>query len=159
MPGINEDRIAATILLPGLAVFLATGQMMVLSFYVPGSRWWLVACFAGWGLSLLIAVLLARALPTISVGPSGQLVSFLIVGGLAGFAQWFVLRHRLVGVEWWLAASLVGWGLLGLLIGRAFTSPWQLVLIGTAPGAITGIALAIGIQRSRAIRPKAAAAV
>ncbi|MEQ8462981.1 hypothetical protein [Coleofasciculus sp. E1-EBD-02] len=46
--------------------------------------------------------------------PDINMIEGIIGGTIIGFAQWLVLRRYLSSAWWWIIASLLGWGVMGL---------------------------------------------
>ena len=88
---------------------------------------WLLAGTLGWLVSVAMGSFLG--------GPN---LGSLIVGGMTGLMQWFVLRHRFSQAGWWILASALGWALGWSVI--VFLPPALLglggLILGTATGAL-----------------------
>ncbi|MFI6774702.1 hypothetical protein [Nocardia sp. NPDC050412] len=120
-------------------------QAAVLRSAVPGMRsgdWIRATAFGAlvaWSIGA-VPVLAGAGLDTWS---PWVLVPTAAVGGIVlllslGVAQWFVLRHFVVGAGRWIGATALAW-LAGLFVFIAFTSPlWQ-------PGQSTALVVLIGI--------------
>jgi hypothetical protein len=66
----------------------------------------------------------------------GPNLGSLIVGGMTGLTQWFVLRQRVSQAGWWILASALGWALGWSIV--VFLPPALLGLNGLILGATTG---------------------
>jgi hypothetical protein len=58
------------------------------------------------------------------------------------WGQWLLLRRRLPRAGWWVGANVLGWGLLGLIIGDSF-GQFGLLVLGFLPACVTGVMLAL----------------
>jgi len=74
-------------------------------------------------------------------------LAFLSMGLAIGIAQWLLLRRRLSHAGWWIAASVVGWGLLALLTGDTVDGFGSLML-GLLPASATAAALALLMKQA-----------
>ncbi|WP_433716013.1 hypothetical protein ACQP2U_19800 [Nocardia sp. CA-084685] len=138
---------AVALLIAGLVEGSVLGwfQARVLRSAVPGMRpgdWIRATAFGAlvaWSIGA-VPVLAADGLDTWS---PWTLVPAAVIGGIIlllsiGVAQWFVLRHFVIGANRWIWATSLAW-LAGLLVFTAFTSPlWQ-------PGQSTALVVLIGI--------------
>ena len=96
---------------------------------------WVVANIAGW----LIGFALCEALQSFV---STVLVDGLVIGSAVGIAQWLVLRRYVSPVGWWVALSIVGYG-VGKAMAEA-TLPGTTTLPGYAlTGAIVGVVVGL----------------
>jgi predicted lysophospholipase L1 biosynthesis ABC-type transport system permease subunit len=96
---------------------------------------WVLAGTLGWVLSGVVGAMF----PDVIIGQ-------LLVGGILGALQWFVLRHRLSTPWWWIAFSTLGWA-LGWSDTLAFFPPEIGVFAGLILGAITGAAQWLVLRR------------
>ena len=158
IPGIDEDKALPYIAIPAFGLLISIAQFMLLSTYIPRNGWSILASLAGWSLGFATILLFGRFVSFAAV--QGTETTLVIIGTCLGLAQWFILRPHLAAALWWIPANIFGWWLLGLLVGRAFTSLIQLTLIGTIPALLTGAALAF-ILRYQSVRgtPSANSAV
>jgi len=82
--------------------------------------------------------------------PDINMIEGMIGGTIIGFAQWFVLRRHLSAAWWWIIASVLGWGVMGLssfgFIGWFAPRTMRLfprLVYGTVDGATLGLILGI----------------
>jgi hypothetical protein len=61
-----------------------------------------------------------------------------------------VLRRRLPGAGWWIAANLLGWALLVLVTGGNSFDQFGLFIMGFFPACATAAALALMIRQTLA---------
>jgi hypothetical protein len=127
----------------GVASFIASGVVMgALQYFALQRRMrqprnWLIATTLGWAVAALVLLLL-------NPGQS-QFLSGVILGVIAGFAQWLVLRQEVFLAGWWIMVNIVAWT-SGLAFLPGFFST------GAVAGAVTGLALELLLRF-----PKAAA--
>ena len=143
IPGIDEEDMPY-IAFPAFALLISIAQLMVLSSYISHNGWWILASLAGWSLGCATIVFIGSFISFVYV--QATMSTLVIMGTCLGLAQWVILRRYRVAVIWWIPASILGWCLLGLLVGRAFTRLIQFTLIGTIPALLTGVALAFMIN-------------
>lgn len=141
---ITEDYLAMYFLLPTMGLLTGAVQYAMLRRYLPRMGWWVAATLGGWLLGTLLAVLFTR-LPWMDAFNLAPLL--LLMGAAIGFTQWLVLRRRLPAAGWWIAASLLGWGVLALLTPGSSFDQFTLVLIGLIPACATAGALALLMKR------------
>jgi hypothetical protein len=139
IPGIDEDKALPYIAIPAFGLLISIAQFMLLSTYIPRNGWWILASLAGWSLGFPTILFIGRFVSFAAM--QGTETTLVIIGTCLGVAQWFILRPHLAAAPWWIPANILGWWLLGLLVGRAFTSLIQLTLIGAIPALLTGAAL------------------
>ncbi len=120
---------------------LAAGvcQWMVLHLLMPRAQEWI-------GASVVSVMLVGLAVLAFDGFDAGLGVA--VGGPVLGVCQWAVLRHRVRGAGWWIAATPVAWvvggfmsGIAGGLIGWA--------ILGAVIGALTGAVLAWLLRRPR----------
>lgn len=123
-------------------VFASTGfgQWIFLRERFPNLAWWVPITYLGWSIGWFVSLIFA--------GWLSPVLKLALVGGIAGAAQWFLLRRYFFKAGWWVAASALGWG-LAWVIGRSLDlhvstffglAAWFL-LIGLFAGGITGLGL------------------
>jgi len=122
-------------------------QWLLLRKVVRRAGWWVVAFGVGWGLAGLI--------PHKDSFPTQGAMIGAVSGGLAGVAQWFMLRKQVARAGWWVLASFIGtaggWAagfvVAGLGESRLFYLAGNLVVGGVTAG-LTGLVL-LWLLRSR----------
>ena len=70
----------------------------------------------------------------------------IVLGVCVGALQWDVLRHKFDHAQWWILATVVGWG-IGLPIGIFIIGNVASVAVGLTIGAIVGIAQWLVLRR------------
>ena len=107
---------------------------------------WVVANLAGW----LIGFALCEALQSFV---STVLVDGLVIGSAVGIAQWLVLRRWISPVGWWVALSIIGFGVGKALAEAALPATTTLpgyALTGAIIGVVVGLAQWVVLRRSLA---------
>jgi len=134
-------------------------QWLVLRRRFHRAGWWVLASTMGWavgwavGQNLIepVTMFLAKYEEALG-GRSVVTLSVLgvMVGGVAGIMQWFVLRRWVYRAGWWILANIVGWTtgfVAGPVVVAALWTSGVLatvmggVILGAVPGAITGMTL------------------
>jgi uncharacterized membrane protein len=128
-------------------VSLLTGafQSALLHRYLPHMGGWVLATVGGWLLGIIL-VLMPDWLHWRN-GYSDLNQAFLSLGLAIGIAQWLLLRRRLSHAGWWIAATVVGWGLLALLTGDTLDG-LGLLALGLLPASVTAAALALLMKQA-----------
>jgi len=152
-PNLNEDRAFGWVFIPGMALAITLGQMLVLSQFIRRPWGWLAANGLGWAVCLAG---LAWVVPRVSAVDVTNLmpVFSLAVGTVLGLAQWLYLRRYFYRAGWWPVSSVLGWAMMGLVVGATFTSIFEVGLFGLAPAVFTGAALAWMAGRPREQRQR-----
>jgi len=138
-------------LIIGAAIGIAQG--LVLRRRIAPMGWWVLVTALGFGVGKFLGEAVAGGMPLLV----GSLLTGAIIGVAVGDAQWLVLRGKLAGARWWVAANVagwaLGWSLISLVEDAEGVSTVIIYLIGgvgaAAAGIITGIAL-VGLSRTRA---------
>jgi hypothetical protein len=137
-------------LIIGASIGIAQG--LVLRRRMAPMGWWVLASALGFGVGKFLGEAAAQGMPAVV----GSALTGAIIGASVGVAQWLVLRGKVTGVGWWVAANVVGWAigwsLISLVEEAEGMSTAMVYLIGgvgaAAAGIITGIAL-VGLSRAR----------
>jgi hypothetical protein len=141
---ITEDFIGAYVLLPMLGLLFGVLQYFLLRRYLPRMGWWIAATVLGWVLPLILLQFLSSVglFPALAVDPvwSGVLGFVLLFGAPIGLCQWFVLRRRIHRAAWWILASILGWGVSGLVAGGTISSQWDVIAVALLPPTAASIA-------------------
>jgi hypothetical protein len=140
--GEAEDKVP---FVPFVGLSFGIMQWLILRRYMPRAGWWVLASTLGWILGfgiLALADKFAENLVTSAIQPEvSALVFFLAAGALVGILQWLVLRRHMLQAGWWVLANVVGWGILGLIVGKSLDRFTDLAAMAAVPPAITGIVL------------------
>jgi hypothetical protein len=149
IPGFNEDRLAGIVGPPVFFLLITLGQLAVLKWCeVNISAWrWLGANALGILIAIGAISLASRIIPADQVDERFSTVALGLYGLGLGLGEWWALRRKLDRAWLWFFTSFAGGIALGLLTGDSFSSLWELILIGVIPATLTGMALAIGLQR------------
>ena len=137
-------------LIIGASIGIAQG--LVLRRRMAPMGWWVLVSVLGFGVGKFLGEAAAQGMPAVV----GSALTGAIIGASVGVAQWLVLRGKVTGVGWWVAANVVGWAigwsLVSLVEEAEGMSTAMVYLIGgvgaAAAGIITGIAL-VGLSRTR----------
>ncbi|GEM_PF-1956814 len=110
---ITEDYLSTYTFIPMVGLVTGALQYAFLRRYLPRMGWWVPATAGGWLLGMLLFLIpgwlnLTNRFLTFDL-------MFLVIGLAIGFAQWLLLRRRLSGAGWWIAANVVGLILLALI--------------------------------------------
>ena len=100
------------------------------------------ATVAGWLLGVLLLALPGWLGWTAAPLNNLDLI-FLLMGLAIGITQWLLLRRRLARAGWWIAASALGWGLLGLITPGNGVDQFVLFIVGFVPACATAAMLAV----------------
>jgi peptidoglycan/LPS O-acetylase OafA/YrhL len=82
-----------------------------------------------------------------------DLILFLM-GVSIGTAQWVLLRRRLPRAGWWIAANVLGWGLLALITSGNGVDQYVLFIFGLLPACATAAMLALLMNQVPPAEPK-----
>ena len=140
---ITDDFIGVYVLLPMLGLLFGVLQYLLLRRYFPRMGWWIAAMVLGWVLPLILLFLSSAGLfPALGVDPvwSGALGFVLLFGAPIGLCQWFVLRRRIHRAAWWILASILGWGVSGLVTGETISSQLDVIAVALLPPTAASIA-------------------
>ena len=108
--------------------FIAALQWAVLYKRIQKAWRWALVSSAAWIIGFILLTILFPG--------SFELFAGLILGGVVGIAQWFILRNEVDWSGWWIVISIMAW-ITGLnLMPGLLTS-------GALPGALTGLTLMI----------------
>jgi len=138
---ITEDFIGAYVLLPMLGLLIGVLQYLLLRRYLPRMVWWIPATVLGWALPLLLGLASVGWLPALAIDPvwSGAL-GFALIGASIGVCQWLVLRRRIHRATLWVLASILGWGMSGLVSGETISSQLDVIALALLPPTAVSLA-------------------
>jgi len=148
---ITEDYLYMYTLVPIAGFVTGTLQYGVLRRYLPHMGWWVVTTTAGWIVGACLALVpdwINWTNPLMTMR-----LAFLELGLAIGIAQWLLLRRRVSRAGWWIAASVVGWGLLAVIPGDQMVGPLVVLLLGLIPACATAATL---VLLMRQVQSKAA---
>jgi hypothetical protein len=150
---ITEDYLLMYIFVPIASLLTGALQYGLLSHYLARMGWWVFATVAGWFLGVFLI-----ALPVWlgwTDGPLNNLdLIFFVMGSAIGIIQWLLLRRRLALAGWWIAASALGWGLLGLITPGNSLNQYGLFALGVLPACSTAAMLAWLMSRVQPAEPR-----
>jgi hypothetical protein len=145
---VDEDRWAVYVFVPAFSILIGLAQAAVLSRWVRHAFWWVAVSLIGCLLAYASIIALGSLLP------SGRLAStattLIVLGASTGIVQWVMLRQHFPSASLWILASVLGWAILALIIGKAFTQPAELALVGAVPPSVTGALLSWWVHRAGA---------
>lgn len=148
---ITEDYLVMYVLFPAVSLLTGAMQYGLLRHHLPRMGWWVLATVAGWLLGMLL-IALPSWLGWMDT-PLNNLDLILLIMGLAiGVTQWALLRRRLARAGWWIAATALGWGLLGLVTGKSLNQ-YGLITLGLVPACVTAVMLALLMNRVSSVKP------
>jgi hypothetical protein len=138
---ITEDFIGGYVLLPMLGLLIGVLQYLLLRRYLPRMVWWIPATVLGWALPLLLGLASVGWLPALAIDPvwSGAL-GFALIGASIGVCQWLVLRRRIHRATLWVLASILGWGMSGLVSGETISSQLDVIALALLPPTAVSLA-------------------
>ena len=146
---ITEDYLAMYFLVPLAGLVTGVMQYGLLRRTLPRMGGWVLATLGGWLLGMLLVALLSRLVKPDILSRSFDL-ALLLMGFSIGVVQWLLLRRRLPRAGWWVAASLLGWGLLALATPGNSVGMYGLLLVGLIPACPTAAALALLMRQRKA---------
>jgi hypothetical protein len=142
---VNEDRVLGYLIMPLLAALLGVLQWVVLRRQMGGSGWWAPATVGGLLVGIVAAESAVRSTgDSLGIDPYAgwPLQIFYAMLGLSlGLAQAPVLSRRVANCILWVLASVAGWVVLGLVMGKSIDRTLDIVALGAIPAAFTGLAL------------------
>lgn len=145
VPHITEDYLFMYISIPAVSLLTGVVQYRLLRRYLPRMGGWVPATTGGWLLGILL-VLMPDWLHWRN-GYQDLDQAFLSLGLAIGIVQWLLLRRRLSHAGWWIAANVVGWGLLALVTGDTLDG-LGLLALGLLPASATAAALALLMKQA-----------
>jgi hypothetical protein len=143
---ITEDYLAMYALVPSMSLLTGALQYGLLRHYLPRMGWWVFVTVAGWFLGVLL-IALPGWLGWTDTPLNNLDLIFLVMGVAIGITQWLLLRRRLARAGWWIAASALGWGLLGLINPGNSVDQFWLFILGFLPACATAAMLALLMSR------------
>jgi hypothetical protein len=150
---ITEDYLAMYVFVPIVSLLTGALQYGLLRHYLTRMGWWVFATVAGWSLGVLLIALPAWLGWTDT--PLNYLdLIFLVMGLAIGITQWWLLRRRLALAGWWIAANILGWGLLGLITPGNSLNQYGLFTLGLLPACATAAMLALLMSRAQPAEPQ-----
>jgi hypothetical protein len=142
---IAEDYLLPYILWPLFGLLYGYLQYVLLRTYFPNMGWWILATAVSLSLMPLVTETGQKLASAISIDLysvwSGT-IQLVLVGGLLGVAQWLILRNHISNAFWWIPASMIGWGLVGISGNMGFA-------FFILPAVVTGLALYLLLKPSQ----------
>ena len=151
---ITEDYLWIYPFIPIVGLLTGGLQYGLLRRYLPRIGGWVLATAGGWLLGVLLIGLPGRE--NLINEFLGMSLVFLLMGLAIGVGQWLILRQRLVHAGWWIAANLLGWGLLGLIQADNSMDQFSLFVIGLIPACVTALMLAVLMGKIQRVEPQGA---
>jgi hypothetical protein len=124
----------------GFGIMLPLAQWIILRQWLPNTYWWLVASLIGFGLGLVIDLIMSY-LGIYPIRAVSTLGSSIVFGLVIGTAQWTYLRRHLPNSVLWIFASALGWGLMTVTTGMDIDGLLEQILFGLIPALCTGLSL------------------
>jgi hypothetical protein len=158
-PSVNEDSMFGVIMFPIIATMLGVLQWFVLRKRIPKSGWWILATIVGLGGGISLAIVAVQAFSRLTGQEEywnyqpGLLMLFLLIGFFLALPQLPILWSHFRGSLLWLLASMIGWLVLGLIMGGTIDIPSDVLAVGAIPAMFTGLCL-IWLMRNPRIEPK-----
>ncbi|NJC96039.1 MAG: hypothetical protein FIB03_06845 [Anaerolineae bacterium] len=143
---ITEDYLLMYVFVPFIGLSTGALQYVLLRKVLPRMGWWVPATVGGWLLGVFLLAL-PGWLGWTGTPPDNLDLVFLVMGLAIGTAQWVLLQRRLARAGWWIAANILGWGLLGLTIPGNTLDQYGLFTLGLVPACATAAMLALYISR------------
>lgn len=146
---IAEDYLLQYILWPLFGLFYGYLQYILLRRYFPRMGWWILATTISLSLTFLVMDLGQSSALALGMDPSSipsVVIQLMLVGGFLGAAQWLVLRRHIPNAVWWIPASVVGWGSVGL------TEALGVFTVLVYPAVVTALALYFLLKPSQQAR-------
>ena len=146
-PSINEDRLFGGIMFPVVATLLGVLQWFVLRRRIPRSGWWILATIIGLVGGIAMAEGVVQAFSYITgqewkwYFQPGTLTVYGLIGFLLALAQLPILWRHFRGSILWFLASMIGWLILGLIVGVSIDRTSDVVAFGAIPAVFTGFGL------------------
>ncbi|MCP4415579.1 MAG: hypothetical protein GY805_03090 [Chloroflexi bacterium] len=155
---ITEDYLFDYIFFPANSLMTGLLQYWLLRRYLSRIGSWILVTAAGalLGAVLIFGWLNAAAYLGIAEGMPDSFALdpvFMILGFSVGMGQWLLLRRRLPQAGWWIAAHVIGWGLLRLVTGNTLEQ-FDLLALSVLPACVTAVALALLINQAGLLEPK-----
>ncbi|HEX2992672.1 MAG TPA: hypothetical protein VHO49_18445 [Anaerolineales bacterium] len=149
---ITEDYLWIYPFIPIVGLLTGGLQYGLLRRYLPRMGGWVLATAGGWLLGVLLIALPGRE--NLINEFLGMSLVFLLMGLSIGVGQWLILRQRLAHAGWWIAANLLGWGLLGLIRADSTLDQFSLFVIGLLPACVTALVLALLMKGDPTAQPQ-----
>ncbi len=129
--------------IPAVGISLAIMQWLTLRRHLSQAGWWVLATLVGWFLGVAFVMTGVGVVigDWLEYGLVGNVITFGIIGLALGITQWLILRRQVLQAGWWILASLAGWVVLALAVGKAITNKAELAEVGAIPAVITGFVL------------------
>lgn len=149
---ITEDYLGISVFVPAVGLLTGILQYGLLRRYLPRMGWWVLATTGGWLLGVFLI-----AIPGwlhLTQEPMNLDLAFILMGLSIGVGQWLLLQRHLPRATWWIAANVVGWGLVALLTVGNSIGQFGLFTLGLLPACATAAALALLMNQVKPTQPK-----
>jgi hypothetical protein len=148
--GINGDRLAGATMLPITATILGVCQWLVLRSRIPKSGWWILATIVGTTLAVGVVEIISR-IPRLEWNWDAQTM-FVSIGLMVALAQLPILREHFQGSVLWILFSVIGWLVMGSIVGVSIDRTSDIIAVGSIPAIFTGFGL-IWLMRNPRTKP------
>jgi hypothetical protein len=143
---ITEDYLGPYVFFPMIGLLIGLVQYGILRPYLPRIGGWILVTAVGWPIGLFLIAISYRLK---WIYPTRYFdVVFFLMGLSIGVAQWLLLRQRLPRAGWWIAANLVGWGLVALITKGNSIDQYGMLLAGLGPACATAGMLALLLHKA-----------
>jgi hypothetical protein len=136
-----------------IGISIGISQWFVLRRRIDGAAWWIPASIVGYAIGKFAADAVIQA----ETGMLGVVLSGVVIGIAAGFAQWVVLVRHFSRAELWVVASALGWAVGWTVISAVDESVGgptaSTYFIGATGAAMAGVITAVALTWLLRSRP------
>lgn len=144
---ITEDYLMRYVFFPMVSLLTGVFQYGLLRRYLPRMGWWVLATVGGWLLGFILIFGWPRAVAYFGLAEVMNHFwaidpAFVVLGLSVGVGQWLLLRRRLPRAGWWIAANVLGWGLVLPITGGSLDQ-FDLLVLGMLPACVMAVTFAL----------------
>lgn len=144
---ITEDFLLLYAFVPIGGLVMGLLQYGFLRRYLPHMGWWVLATTGGWLLGALLIGIPGWLHWTDAFEKNLDLI-LIVMGFSIGLGQWLLLRRHLARAGWWIAANVLGWGLLALVTVENTVGQFGIFTLGFIPACVTAAVLGLLINQA-----------